>query len=136
MEQDEDGWPPQTVETLWAVDLGDDLYKLENTPFFARGVAYNDVVSAERSHGELLFKEVVRPSGHTTVRIIFRDLDVKRETCTALEGKGGTWEGSPIETLISVDVPPSVRYADIRQFLDEGTRAEQWDYEEGCLGQE
>ncbi|WP_323136453.1 hypothetical protein [Streptomyces sp. NBC_01446] len=39
MEIDEDGWPPASVESLWAVDLGDERVRLDNTPWFVRGVA-------------------------------------------------------------------------------------------------
>lgn len=31
MDVDEDGWPPASVESLWAVDLGDGTVRLDNT---------------------------------------------------------------------------------------------------------
>jgi hypothetical protein len=34
------------VETLWATHLGADAYKLDNSPFYAYGVSWEDVVSA------------------------------------------------------------------------------------------
>jgi Domain of unknown function (DUF4265) len=34
------------VETLWAFDLGDDLYRLDNSPFYAYSVSAGDVVLA------------------------------------------------------------------------------------------
>ncbi|MFJ4406897.1 hypothetical protein [Streptomyces sp. NPDC088910] len=30
LETDEDGWPPVSVESLWAVDLGDGTVRLES----------------------------------------------------------------------------------------------------------
>lgn len=42
MDIDEDGWPPASVESLWAVDLGDGTVRLDNTPWFVRGVASDD----------------------------------------------------------------------------------------------
>ena len=33
MEPDEDGWPFVSVESRWAVDLGDGTVRLDNTPF-------------------------------------------------------------------------------------------------------
>ncbi|MFI5808801.1 DUF4265 domain-containing protein [Streptomyces sp. NPDC051561] len=47
MEVDEDGWPPASVESLWAVDLGDGTVRLDNTPWFVRGVASDDIVRVE-----------------------------------------------------------------------------------------
>ncbi|MEV8047252.1 hypothetical protein AB0P02_25935 [Streptomyces griseoluteus] len=32
LEVDENGWPPTSVESLWAVDLGDKTVRLDNTP--------------------------------------------------------------------------------------------------------
>ncbi|MDV5143157.1 DUF4265 domain-containing protein [Streptomyces sp. SBC-4] len=43
----EDGWPPASVESLWAVDLGDGTVRLDNTPWFVRGVASGDIIQAE-----------------------------------------------------------------------------------------
>lgn len=30
------------VETLWAFDLGEDNYRIDNLPYFAYGVSWND----------------------------------------------------------------------------------------------
>ncbi|KOU52175.1 hypothetical protein ADK55_16935 [Streptomyces sp. WM4235] len=34
MDVDEDGWPPASVESLWAVNLGDGTVRLDNTPWW------------------------------------------------------------------------------------------------------
>ena len=34
------------VETLWATSLGNDQYRLENSPFYAYSVSWKDVVFA------------------------------------------------------------------------------------------
>lgn len=44
MAVDEDGWPPAGVESLWAVVLGDGTVRLDNTPWYVRGVASDDIV--------------------------------------------------------------------------------------------
>ncbi|MFI6919799.1 DUF4265 domain-containing protein [Nonomuraea spiralis] len=48
MDIDEDGWPPASVEGLWAIDLGDGTARLDNTPWFVRGVASGDVIRVAR----------------------------------------------------------------------------------------
>ncbi|MCH8963512.1 MAG: DUF4265 domain-containing protein [Planctomycetes bacterium] len=80
VEQDEDGWPADQIETLWAREAGEGLYVIDNIPFFVRGVSWGDIVSVEQSSNELLFKEVVRSAGHCTIRIIFLDSSAKDET--------------------------------------------------------
>src|SRR4051794_38179269 len=61
------------VETLWATPLGRHRYRLENSPFFAYGVSWLDVVEARPpATGEMpAFVRVVEKSGHRTIRIIF-----------------------------------------------------------------
>lgn len=71
---DEDG--EVDIETLWAFNLGDDMYKIDNLPYFAYGVSWNDVVLApfdEDGHFPT-YKHVVSKSGNRTIRIFF---DVK-----------------------------------------------------------
>ncbi|WP_071891296.1 DUF4265 domain-containing protein [Streptomyces venezuelae] len=38
-------WPPASVESLWAFDRGDGTVRLDNTPWFVRGVACGDVLT-------------------------------------------------------------------------------------------
>jgi uncharacterized protein DUF4265 len=49
------------VETLWAASAGDDTYKLDNSPFFAYGVSWEDVVFApfKAEEGFPTFERVV-----------------------------------------------------------------------------
>ncbi|MFE7510299.1 DUF4265 domain-containing protein [Streptomyces sp. NPDC057540] len=71
MDMDEDGWPPAGVESLWAVDLGDGTVRLDNTPWFVRGVAGGDIIKVELdSEGLLWSGETVRASEHCTIRLI------------------------------------------------------------------
>lgn len=41
-----DGCPPAESEGLWAEPLGDDLYRIDNTPWFVRDVSADDIVKA------------------------------------------------------------------------------------------
>jgi hypothetical protein len=133
LEKDEDDYPPADFESLWAISLGDGLYKVENIPFFAMGLAVGDVVSVEPVQGLLRFKGVVQPSGHKTMRVIVYD---KREVPAVrelLKKQGCDVEQSHIPGLISVDVPPAVSLPELRQILDEGEAQERWGYEEAWL---
>jgi hypothetical protein len=57
----DDGWPPVDSERMWASVVGADLYRLDNSPWFATGVA----------EGEWpFFVEVAEWSGNCTIRII------------------------------------------------------------------
>jgi hypothetical protein len=60
------------VETLWAYDLGDDRYRLDNSPFYAYSVSVGDVVLApvDPDEGRPTYQKVLEKSGNRTVRVI------------------------------------------------------------------
>ncbi|WSY48578.1 DUF4265 domain-containing protein (plasmid) [Embleya sp. NBC_00888] len=71
MEVDDDGWPPVSVESLWAVDLGDGTVRLDNTPWFVRGIAGGDIVKVGIEEDGLRWAgETVRSSENCTIRLI------------------------------------------------------------------
>jgi hypothetical protein len=43
----ENDWPPASVESLWAVDQDDGTARLDNIPWFVRGIACGDIVTTE-----------------------------------------------------------------------------------------
>lgn len=67
-----DGWPPVGSERLGAFTLGNGLYRVNNVPWFVRNLAVDDVVAAEAPADDAypVFREVVEPSLHATVRLI------------------------------------------------------------------
>jgi hypothetical protein len=119
------------VETPWAVSLGDDLYELDNIPFYAYGVSASDVVFATKDteDGFPVFKKVVKKSGNKTVRIIFsppvEDGNASAGILARLVEKGCTYEGMNA-AYISVNIPPEIPLFDIRDFLEE--RALTWEH--------
>jgi hypothetical protein len=133
LEQDEDGYPPASVESLWARPVGEGLFKIDNIPFFATGVAVDDVVAAIPDGGMLQYKDVVQPSGHSTLRIIVYEESQAAEVRALFKRMGCSTELSHIPGLIAVDVPPSVSLESLRRVLDEGRSQGRWDYEEACL---
>ena len=60
-------------ESMWAVDLGDDLYEIRNVPFYAYNLNVGDVVFATADSPDLKpeVRRVVRRSGHRTMRLFF-----------------------------------------------------------------
>jgi hypothetical protein len=89
-------WAGRTSETLWARKVGDDLHLVQSVPFFAYGLHYADVVRVDS-----VVREVVRRSGHTTLRVVFRRDDEPRARRVALlselaplEVSFEAWDGS------------------------------------------
>lgn len=63
------------VETMWANDLGDGRYRVDNIPWFAYGVSLHDVISVKYLQGDSrpYFDRVIVPSGEITNRITFEE---------------------------------------------------------------
>ena len=106
----EDDAGAENVETLWALELGDDCYELTNCPFYAYGVSLGDVVWAPYDEDEQYpgFRRVVKKSGNRTVRVAF-DLAVapgnaSDEVLQELVALGCNYEGAN-PSYIVVNVP-------------------------------
>src|ERR1700750_3313832 len=64
--------PGNEFETMWATPVGPDRYRLENSPFYAYGVSWLDIVEARpEDPGDLpVVVRRVEKSGHRTLRLI------------------------------------------------------------------
>jgi hypothetical protein len=135
LEQDEDGYPPASVESLWALPKGEGLFQVDNIPFFATGVAVGDLVSATPEEGAFLFQDVVQASGHSTLRLAISEAADVPAVRALFEQKGCSVEQSHLPRLIALDVPPSVPLGSLRPVLMAGQEQGRWDYEEACLAE-
>lgn len=133
LSKDEDGYPPDDWETLWACEVGRDLYSIDNVPFFARNISWGDVVSAVREGDELHFREVVQPSSHSVLRVIVFDPTKVDEVHEKLNEMKCDTEQSHLPSLLSVDVPPTVDLEEVLDFLREGEADDRWTYEEASI---
>jgi Domain of unknown function (DUF4265) len=136
--QDDDGWPPAGSEGLWAVPVTPDVVRLDNTPFFARGVATGDLIRVRRNDdGQLQADERLQWSGHCTIRIIvFRDGPLSGSRQRVLDmfaPLGVTGEGIEKFSLVALDVPPDADIAAVKRLLHEGEHHGWWEYDEGCI---
>jgi hypothetical protein len=138
MDVDEDGWPPASVESLWAVDLGDGAVRLDNTPWFVRGVASGDVIQVEfDSEGVRWAGETVQASENCTIRlIVLKDggsAAALRSVLEIFHRLGTTGEGIGQYRMVALDIPPVADLQRIRKLLEHGEAKEWWHWEEGCV---
>lgn len=114
------GKEPDEIETLWASPLDNRLYRLENSPFYAYGVSWLDIVEASPTEdGVLAFERVAEKSGHRTLRVILEQTsngESGKQILDRLVDLGCTWEGMNTK-LICIDVPPTVSLDKTAEFL-------------------
>lgn len=121
-------------ETVWANAEGKN-YKIDNIPFYAPNLAFNDIISVENDDGTLYFDDLVKPSGHSTIQIIFfKESEIKRVLNT-LEKMGCKWEGMENQPYFAVDVPPNIEYKQIRGILNTEFDNKALDFKESCLSE-
>lgn len=119
-----DGEGGATIETLWAFDLGNDEYRLDNIPFFACSVSCRDVVYApfDEDEGFPTFQRMVRKSGSRTVRVLLDEPagpgNRSESLLAGLIGLGCHYEGMN-GTCIAVDVPPAADFDAVCNFLND-----------------
>lgn len=133
LQRDAEGYPPAEAEGLWATPLGHGRFKLDNIPFYAKGISTEDIVEAREKGGDFYFERLVTSSGHSTIRVIARDKSYIPEMRKQLEQLGCSSEVSHLSILIAIDVPPEASWNRIAAFLNDIERRSLIEYEEGAL---
>ena len=122
------------VEGMWAIER-EGGHEIDSIPFRVMSVALGDLVETRQDEDGLLwFTRVIRPSGHSTIQILFRRQEDAAPFRAVLSGLGCASEGSDLPELIAVDVPPSVSYEKLKVVLDAGESEGRFEYQEACLG--
>jgi hypothetical protein len=141
LQRDQDDYPPADWEWLWAKRVNVNTYKLDNVPFFAKGVGLGDIIAAKTTQEGLVFASLIEPSGHSTLRVVvlrgnLTEQEVQRlveDFRETLRGMGCSTELSHIPNLFSVDVPPGVSYHLVTMFLSLKEEEGLVEYEEACV---
>jgi len=120
------------IESAWAIKV-DNGYQLDNILFYAKNFAWQDVVSVEERDGALYVTGLVQENGHSTVRVLLSNAESRPRLIEELETMGCSSEGSNLEVLIAVDIPPTVDYSVVRAYLEKGLSEEKWEYQEACI---
>lgn len=119
------------TETLWAFELGDNNFRLDNSPFYTYSVSWEDVVYAPFDAEEQFptFERVVEKSGNRTIRIIFdppvQTGNVSDQLLQGLVDMGCSYEGATA-SYVAVNIPPNIDLMEVRNYLIE--REAEWEH--------
>ena len=132
IEGDSDGHPAsQQWEQLWCwpAEAG---FRVDNVPFFARGVACGDVISALRTDGGwLCFDKTLARSGNSTFRIwLSADKSLDAEGVLRQLRNLGCRAEVTLERLIAIDVSPPLEEV-VWKFVSKGFEIGEWDLQVG-----
>ncbi len=135
-------WHGCSTETLWAEKVGEDQYRLDNTPFYVKGVSFGDIITAKEKQGFLKYESVLKRGGHSTYRIIIDHAKVpinkfqnywKHFSELACTYEGGPEFRSKDKNLkiYAIDVHPEVKLDQVYAKLQKGEHEGIWEFEEG-----
>jgi hypothetical protein len=115
--------------------LGDDLYEIDNIPFFAYDLHYRDIVRALAQDEQTVpvIVRIVRRSGHKTLRVAFEEStsDAQRsEVIARLEREGVIGERMR-GRFYAFSVPPEGDYQGVCDLLFELEKKDILTYETG-----
>jgi len=127
-------------EAFWAKALGNDLYELRNSPWYAYDLHFMDVVLAQApspdKKPEII--NVVRRSGHRTLRVWFLPdfpANERQDLLVILNKWKGYYENADGQ-LFAIDVEPDGDYQAICDQLWEWEQEKKLVYETGSTGNE
>jgi len=133
LEQDEDGYPTEKWESLWALPLEDGTFKIDNIPFYVPLLSCDDIVKARKHGDEYLFKAIHEHSKNSTIRMIIYDIDSVENIRKRLTELGCDVEKSGTSGFIALNIPAMAQIEKLMGYLEEGHNLDLWDYEEASL---
>jgi len=132
LEQDAQGYPPASVEGLWAKPTAAG-YQVDSIPFYAYGIAPGDTISI-REDGEQSWFEALQQSGGASVfRIRVKAAGDLEQVRAALEDFGCPCEVEQAVKMLAVEVPPARTLDTLLYYLLTQREAGTLDFEEGVL---
>ena len=122
------------IEVVDSIKSRNGTYEIISVPFFAKHLAIGDLVTVENDEGVHYFDSIAKRSGHSTVRLLFKtEGDISKAT-DDLQHLGTKVYRYRESVLLGIDIPPSVNYQNIKEYLKQGEKVSKWEYEEACLG--
>ena len=112
----------ELVETLWAKPLGQNRYGLDNSPFYAYSVSWQDIIEAvaNTQDGALEFVKVLKKSGNRTVRLILHRVAIESDEGAQLLApllKMGCSYEALYDKLVSVSIPPFANFDEVVEYV-------------------
>ncbi|KIC25474.1 DUF4265 domain-containing protein [Leisingera sp. ANG-S3] len=135
IELDQDDWHSHSTESVWLSEVSAGKYRVENIPFFARGLSFRDIVSVREIDGQLVITKRLRSGKGSTYRIIPAkggSKNVLNQFLTALNEAGCAYEHGDFGfDLYALNVPAGVDVHKVYALLEDGEQSKVWDFEEG-----
>ncbi|CAM3580164.1 hypothetical protein CCOS865_03846 [Pseudomonas reidholzensis] len=132
LEQDAQGYPPASVEGLWAEQV-EGGYRLDGIPFYAYGIAPGDLISTREDGEHTWFERLQHSGGASVFRVLAKTPDSLEPLRAALLEFGCPSEAEQAVKMLAVEVPPTVSLDTLLYYLLTQREAGTLEFEEGVL---
>lgn len=132
LEQDAQGYPPASVEGLWAKPTVSG-YQVDSIPFYAYGIAPGDTISIREDGEQCWFETLQRSGGASVFRVLVKAAGDLQQVHAALEDFGCRCEMEKAVKMLAVEVPPTRTLDTLLYYLLTQREAGTLDFEEGVL---
>ena len=132
-----DGYPPVSMESIWAEVTEEGYLKVNNIPFYSKEISLGDIVSGiQTEENYLLYDKTIIHSKNSTLRIVFfnENQKFKDKILTKLIDLGCEYEAFNVN-FYAINIPIQVDIEEIYNFLDEFVETDDLDYDTGYLAQ-
>lgn len=130
--QQDDGYPPTPWESLWAKRIGDNLFEIDNIPFYAMDVSPEDRISTEIVDGKHEYRSTVSRSRNSVFRVYVYD-ESKIQTARDRFRRLGVESERGAGKLFAIEIPGNIDIGPVLDLLMQGQDSGEWDIEEGAL---
>lgn len=132
LEQDEDKYPPTPWESMWGRRIENNIFEIDNIPFYAMDVSPGDKVKAELVSGRYEYRTTTSRSGNSVFRVYVYDeskIPAARERFRRIGIQSELGKGK----LFAIEIPALVDIEPVLELLMHGQDSGEWDIEEGSL---
>ncbi len=131
--KDQDGYPPAEFESIWGIQVTNNTFVIDNTPYYIYGLSKGDTVLTTTKHNELLGLEILSKGGHSTLRVFADNLDTRQKIREKIIKLGANCNSTGDSSLLTIDIPPTANFNSIDKFLSSMTNNDTIAYEDACL---
>ncbi|MFJ7006670.1 DUF4265 domain-containing protein [Pseudomonas putida] len=132
LEQDAQGYPPASVEGLWAKPTATG-YQVDSIPFYAYGIAPGDTICIREDGEQSWFEALLQSGGASVFRVLVKAAGDLEQVRIALEDFGCPCEVEKAVRMLAVEVPPARSLDTLLYYLLTQREAGLLDFEEGVL---
>ena len=131
--QDEFGYPPTDAEIVWAYKLSGGTYRIDNIPFYIRGISSDDEIAVDIKDDVVFFRELITPSGNSTFRLLVSDPEKSDQIRGDLGRLGCLVEFNKNVALLAVEIPGALSIEPFLEYVMFAQQRDELDIEEGAL---